>query len=69
MKAWLYLAGHKVLFNGEVVGYAMGERLSRNLVSQSLLRAVATKRPDKGMLHHSDRGSQYCSHEYRNLLG
>ena len=68
-EGWLYLAGHKDLFNGEVVGYAMGERLSRNLVSQSLLRAVATKRPDKGLLHHSDRGSQYCSHEYRNLLG
>jgi transposase InsO family protein len=68
-EGWLYLAGHKDLFNGEVVGYAMGERLSRNLISQSLLRAVATKRPDKGLLHHSDRGSQYCSHEYRNLLG
>jgi putative transposase len=68
-EGWLYLAGHKDLFNGEVVGYAMGEQLSRNLVSQSLLRAVATKRPDKGLLHHSDRGSQYCSHEYRNLLG
>ena len=68
-EGWLYLAGHKDLFNGEVVGYAMGERLSRNLVSQSLLRAVATKRPDKGLLRHSDRGSQYCSHEYRNLLG
>jgi transposase InsO family protein len=67
-EGWLYLAGHKDLFNGEIAGYAMGERLSRNLVSQSLLRAVATKRPDKGLLHHSGRGSQYCSHEYRGLL-
>ena len=67
-EGWLYLAGHKDLFNGEIAGYAMGERLSRNLVSQSLLRAVATKRPDKGLLQHSDRGSQYCSHEYRGLL-
>jgi len=67
-EGWLYLAGHKDLFTGEIVGYAMGERLSRNLVSQSLLQAVATKRPGKGLLHHSDRGSQYCSHEYRNLL-
>jgi len=67
-EGWLYLAGHKDLFNSEIVGYAMGERLSRNLVSQSLLQAVATKRPEKGLLHHSDRGSQYCSHEYRNLL-
>jgi transposase InsO family protein len=67
-EGWLYLAGHKDLFNGEIVGYAMGERLSKNLVGQSLLRAVFTKRPEKGLLHHSDRGSQYCSHEYRGLL-
>jgi putative transposase len=67
-EGWLYLAGHRDLFNGEIVGYAMGERLTRNLISQSLLRAVATKRPEKGLLHHSDRGSQYCSHEYRSLL-
>jgi putative transposase len=65
---WLYLAGHKDLFNGEIVGYAMGERMSRNLVSQSLFQAVTSKRPPKGLLHHSDRGSQYCSHEYRSLL-
>jgi putative transposase len=68
-EGWLYLAGHKDLFNGEIVGYAMGERLSRNLVSQSLLHALSTRRPEKGLLHHSDRGSQYCSHEYRGLLG
>jgi putative transposase len=67
-EGWLYLAGHKDLFNSEIVGYAMGERLSRNLVSQPLSMAVATRRPGKGLLHHSDRGSQYCSHEYRNLL-
>ena len=64
----MYLAGHKDLFTGEIVGYAMGERLTKSLVSQSLFRAVAAKRPAKGLIHHSDRGSQYCSHEYRNLL-
>jgi len=68
-EGWLYLAGHKDLCTGEIVGYAMGERLTRNLVSQSLFRAVAAKRPAKGLMHHSDRGSQYCSQEYRNLLG
>jgi putative transposase len=67
-EGWLYLAGHKDLCTSEIVGYAMGERLTKNLVSQSLLRAVTIKRPEKGLLHHSDRGSQYCSHEYRNLL-
>jgi len=68
-EGWLYLAGHKDLFTGEIVGYAMGERLTRHLVSESLFRAVAAKRPDEGLMHHSDRGSQYCSQEYRNLLG
>ena len=68
-EGWLYLAGHKDLFNGEIVGYAMGERLTRNLISQSLFRSMIAKRPAKGLLHHSDRGSQYCSHEYRSLLG
>ena len=68
-EGWLYLAGHKDLFHGEIVGYAMGERLTMNLVSESLFRAVAAKRPAEGLMHHSDRGSQYCSLEYRGLLG
>ena len=41
--------------------------MSRNLVGESLLRALAIRRPVKGLLHHSDRGSQYCSHDYRRL--
>jgi putative transposase len=67
-EGWLYLASHKDLFAGDIVGYAMGERLTRNLVSQSLFRAVAAKRPPKGLIHHSDQGSQYCSREYRDIL-
>jgi len=67
-EGWLYLASHKDLFTSEIVGYAMGERLTRSLVSQSLFRAVAAKHPAKGLMHHSDRGSQYCSHEYRQIL-
>ena len=67
-EGWLYLAGHKDLFMGEIVGYAMGNRITKNLVSQSLFRAVAAKRPGPGLIHHSDRGSQYCAHEYRKLV-
>jgi len=67
-EGWLYLAGHKDLFNGEIVGYAMGERLSKNLVEESLLRAISSRRPKEEVMHHSDRGSQYCSREYQNLL-
>ena len=46
----------------------MPANLRQLLVSQSLFRAVETKRPAKGLMHHSDRGSQYCSYEYRHLL-
>jgi len=67
-EGWLYLAGHKDVFTGGIVGYAMGPRMTKNLVSQSLFRAVAAKGPVPGLIHHSDRGSQYCSHEYRKLL-
>ena len=67
-EGWLYVAGHKDLFTHEIVGYAMGERMTKNLTSQSLFRAVEAKRPAKGLTHHSDRGTQYCSYEYRSLL-
>jgi transposase InsO family protein len=67
-EGWVYLAGHKDLFTGEIVGYAMAARMTKALVMQSLFRAVAAKRPAKGLLHHSDRGSQYCSPRYRKLL-
>ncbi len=67
-EGWLYLAGHKDLFTGAMVGYAMGNRITKNLVSQSLFKAVAAKRPGSGLIHHSDRGSQYCAHEYRRLM-
>ena len=67
-EGWLYLAGHKDIFTGEIVGYAMGSRITKNLVSQSLFKAVAAKRPGSGLIHHSDRGRQYCAHEYRQLM-
>lgn len=67
-EGFLYLAGHKDIFTKEIVGYAMSSRMTKNLVNESLCRAVAVKRPEKGLIHHSDRGSQYCSHEYQNLL-
>jgi transposase InsO family protein len=67
-EGWLYLAGHKDIFTGAIVGYAMGNRIIKNLVTQSLFKAVSAKRPRPGLIHHSDRGSQYCAHEYRRLV-
>jgi len=67
-EGWLYLAAHKDLFNGEIVGYALGNRITKELVIQSLLMAVRTKRPEPGLINHSDRGIQYCSDTYQGLL-
>ncbi len=67
-EGWLYCAAHKDLFNGEIVGYALGSRIITDLVKESLSRAVGSRRPARGLIHHSDRGCQYCSHEYRKLL-
>lgn len=67
-EGWLYLAGLRDLFNGELVGYAMSERMTQNLVMQALFRAVTAKRPARGLIHHSDRGSQYCAKAYQKLL-
>jgi putative transposase len=67
-EGWLYLAAHKDLFNNEIVGYAMGARLSQYLVGESLLKALGLRKPTQGLLHHSDRGSQYCAAEYRQIL-
>jgi len=68
LEGWLYLAGVKDVFTCELVGYAMGERMTQELVSQALFRAVQQKRPAPGLIHHSDRGSQYCSYNYQQLL-
>ena len=67
-EGWLYCAAHKDLFNGEIVGYALGSRLTKDLVIESLRMAQATKRPDPGLIHHSDRGKQYCSISFAELL-
>ena len=67
-EGWLYLAGIKDVFTCEIVGYAMGARMTQELVSQALEKAVKWKRPAAGLILHSDRGSQYCSHGYRKLV-
>jgi putative transposase len=67
-EGWLYVAGIKDVFTCELVGYAMGERMTQGLTAQALWRAVRNKRPEKGLIHHSDRGSQYCAHDYRKLV-
>jgi putative transposase len=67
-EGWLYVAAIKDLFAGEIVGRGFGARTTAGLVVRALEQAVAARRPAEGLIHHSDRGSQYCSHEYEALL-
>jgi putative transposase len=67
-EGWLYVAALKDLCAGEIVGRSFGERMTTDLVLRAFGQAVAARRPVPGLLHHSDRGSQYCSHEYQELL-
>lgn len=67
-EGWLYVAAIKDLFAGEIVGRSFGERMTTGLVVRAFEQAVAARRPAAGLIHHSDRGSQYCSGEYQALL-
>lgn len=67
-EGWLYLAGLKDLFTGEIVGYAMSERMTKGLVIKAFNQAVEVHRPLPGLIHHTDRGSQYCADDYQKLV-
>jgi transposase InsO family protein len=67
-QGWLYLAVTLDLFSRRVVGWAMAPTLSQELPLTALRMALQTRRPLPGLIHHSDRGSQYTSHEYQLLL-
>lgn len=67
-EGWLYLAAILDLFSRRVVGHAMSERIDRALVLEALRDAVGRRVPDAGLLHHSDRGSQYASGDYQDAL-
>ena len=66
-EGWLYLAAVKDLHTCEIVGWAMDERMTKQLVCDALRAAYWRKKPKPGLMHHSDRGSQYCSKSYRAL--
>jgi transposase InsO family protein len=67
-EGWLYLAGVKDLYTKELVGYAINKRMTADLVCKALNMAIKNKRPSQGLIVHSDRGSQYCSHAYHKII-
>jgi transposase InsO family protein len=67
-EGWLYLAGVLDLCSRRTVGWSMSESLERTLVVDALKMAYRQRNPGAGLIHHSDRGVQYASEEYRKLL-
>ena len=67
-EGWLYLAVLIDLFSRRVVGWAVSDRLKKDLALRALRMALVTRHPPSGLIHHSDRGSQYCSIDYQAVL-
>ena len=67
-EGWLYLAVLIDLFSRRIVGWAVSDRLKKDLALRALRIALVTRHPPRGLIHHSDRGSQYCSIDYQAVL-
>ncbi|WP_155754012.1 IS3 family transposase [Burkholderia vietnamiensis] len=67
-EGWLYLAAVIDLFNRQVVGWSLQPHMQASLVKDALAMAWWRRRPPPGVIFHSDRGSQYCSHEFQDAL-
>ena len=67
-EGWLYTAIVKDLCTKDVVGYAMSDRITKDLAIKAMEMAIRRECPKSGLIFHSDRGSQYCSNDYQSLL-
>jgi transposase InsO family protein len=67
-EGWLYLAVIVDLHSRRIIGWAVSNRMKLDLAIRALKMAIAFRSPTKGCIHHTDRGSQYCSHDYQNIL-
>jgi putative transposase len=67
-QGWLYLAAVMDLYSRRIVGWAMADNLRTQLPSAALQMAISAQRPGAGLIHHSDRGVQYASEDYRKLI-
>ncbi len=67
-EGWLYLAVILDLYSRRVIGWAASNRMKKDLAIRALDMAINLRQPPPGCLHHTDRGSQYCSHDYQKIL-
>ena len=65
---WMYVAAVMDVSSRKIIGLSIRNRLTQELTTDALKQAVKRERPGKGLIHHSDRGKQYASYEYRDLL-
>jgi putative transposase len=67
-EGWQYLATALDLYSRRIVGWSMRERMTSDLVIEALQMAIVQRNPPKGLMHHSDRGSQYASGAFQQML-
>lgn len=67
-EGWVYLAIVMDLYSRRIIGWAMDKRMTTSLISRAMIMAYNVRRPPKGLVFHSDRGSQYTSRTYGKLL-
>lgn len=67
-EGWLYLAVILDLYSRRVIGWAVSNRMKKDLAIRALNMAINLRQPPPGCIHHTDRGSQYCSHDYQQIL-
>jgi putative transposase len=68
LEGWVYLSSVMDLFSRKIVGWSLSSNMKKELSIQALNMAITARQPDEGVIHHSDRGSQYCSHDYTDIL-
>jgi len=68
LEGWVYLSSVMDLFSRKIVGWSLASHMKKELNIQALNRALITRQPEEGLVHHSDRGSQYSSQDYINIL-
>lgn len=68
LEGWLYLASVMDLFSRKIVGWSLGSNLKKGLAISALNMATISRQPPEGLIHHSDRGSQYCANDYIDEL-
>lgn len=67
-EGWMYLAAILDAYDRQIVGWSISDRLSQEILNDALQKAVRKRRPEAGLIFHSDRGTQYTSHAFQGLL-